>query len=100
MSEQQPPSLEQFGIKLQDEIILSQSRAQQVAINSFNQVFQQLQQAMQVLGKEQAENNRLRILCEKNKIDTKIDTKVATNPVVNIPAKSPPTENKIAPVVK
>jgi len=87
-------SLEEFIAQGNNEIILGCNNSQQRSLAVLNRIGQQLQQAIQLLTKEQEESRRLRVLCEKNKIDTKIVTKIDTKPV----AKSPPKDNKIAPV--
>lgn len=84
----QTATLEQFAASLQNDIILAQSRAQQVSINNFNQVFQQLQQALMLNNKKDEEIKKFNNFCKAKKIDY---------PPI---AKSPPKENKIAPVAK
>ena len=63
--------LEQYVAKLQNEIILIHNKSQEISVGAFNQIIQQLQQAIQLLQQKEAEIKRLEGLCDANKIDYK-----------------------------
>ncbi len=91
MSAPQQPTLEEFISQLQNEIILGCNNSQQRSLAVFNKLGEQLQQAINMVTKEQQESKRLRALCEKNKIDYSIPE---PTPQVAPPNNTPPGKKK------
>ena len=86
MSAQKPqPTIEQILNNMRNELVLVQSRSNQLSLDSFDKLVVQIQQFSNVLNTKQQEINRLEELCKKNSIDSTI--KKQEKPLVVPPAK-------------
>jgi len=81
-------SVEQFLAQKRNELVIFQQKTSEISVKIVDELSTQIMQIGQMMQTKDVEIKRLQELCEKNKIDHK--------PI----AKSPPKENKIAPVVK
>lgn len=55
---------------MRNELVLAQSRANQLSLDSFDKLVQQLQQFSNALQAKEQEIKRLEELCKKNSVDT------------------------------
>lgn len=80
-----PQSFEQILLNMRNELVLAQSRSNQLSLDSFDKLVGQIQQFSNVLQTKEQEIKRLGELCKKNNIDNTIkkDEKIPTV----IPAK-------------
>lgn len=86
MSAQNPqPTIEQILNNMRNELVLVQSRSNQLSLDSFDKLVAQIQQFSNALNTKQQEINRLEELCKKNSIDSTI--KKQEKPLVVPPAK-------------
>lgn len=70
---------------MRNELIIAQSRSNQLSLDSFDKLVAQLQQFSNVLQTKEQEIKRLEELCKKNNVDVSLK-KVETPPTI-IPAK-------------
>ncbi len=85
MASNQQPTLEDAIDKLRSEIILTFSKAQQSALNSYDIVVNQLKNYNNAAIGLRKEITRLQELCEKNKIEYKIAPEVPNPQITNPP---------------
>ena len=70
---------------MRNELVITQSRANQLSLDSFDKLVVQIQQFSKALQEKQQEITRLEELCKKNSIDSTI--KKQEKPLVVPPAK-------------
>lgn len=63
--------LDQAIIQLRNEVVLGQSKAEQLSLGAFDRIAQQMQQFGMMYQKSQEEVKRLQELCDKNNIQYK-----------------------------
>ena len=70
---------------MRNELVIAQSRANQLSLDSFDKLVIQIQQFSNALQTKQQEINRLEELCKKNNIESAI--KKQEKPLTTSPAK-------------
>lgn len=70
---------------MRNELVIAQSRSNQLSLDSFDKLVIQIQQFSNALQSKQQEINRLEELCKKNNVDSTI--KKVEKPLITPPAK-------------